>query len=343
MRPDEDGSVKVRILAHVLAAIVLLWGTSALTLTPSEAQPGKTYRVAYVGFPATLSSDRESTSGLQAFVDALRDLGYVEKINLILDVRTADREGKRVPELVDEAIAQKPDVLVGWESIAVVMRSKTASIPIVLAGTIDPVRAGLAQSLRRPGMNVTGSAQLNDQLPAKHIEIMREILPRLARVGLFVDTTAPGCRVVEETARQATKDVGAVFVPYLVANRDEIERAFTSMEKARPDVLLPCPSAVLFSFRDLLFERAVQLRIPFTSFIVANVPHGVLFAYATSLAEINRRAAIYVDKILKGAKPGDLPIEQPTRFELVINLKTAKTLGLTIPPSVLLRADRVIE
>jgi len=244
---------------------------------------------------------------------------------------------------VDEVIALKPDVLVGWEAEAQVMRMRTASIPIVLRGAIDPVAAGLAQSLRRPGMNVTGVAQLNYLLPQKHIQLMREILPQLSRVGQLVDTTVPGCRLVEENARHATDTLGAVLVPYYVSNRDDIDRAFGQMAKKRPDMLLPCPSAVLGHFRPVLIEQAARLRIPFTSFVVTNVAAGVLFAYAASVHDGQRKAAIYVDRILKGANPADLPIEQPTKFELVINLKTAKALGLTIPPSVLARADQVIE
>jgi putative ABC transport system substrate-binding protein len=304
-----------------------------------QAQTRGIYRIGSV----KVSTVVEGEPYFQTFRDTMRDLGYVEGRNLIFDRREVDPDLKRLPAVVDELIEQKPDVLIGWESIARVMRAKTTSIPIVFVGAIDPVGAGLAQSLRRPGMNVTGVAQLNDQLPSKHIQIMREILPRAARVGQFVDTTASGCRIVEEQARQAARAVGASFVPYYVTNRAEIERAFSEMEKNRPDILLPCPSYVLFNYRDLLFQNAVRLRIPFTSFVVANVPLGVLFSYATSLHETNRRAATYVDRILKGAKPGELPIEQPTKFELVINLKTAKALGLTIPQSVLLRADQVIE
>src|SRR5262249_42650752 len=184
---------------------------------------------------------------------------------------------------------------------------------------------------------------LQDQLSTKHIQLMREILPRLKRVAMLVDSTSARCRVVENAAREASRTAGAVFVPYPVANRIEIEQAFSRMRTQRPDVLLPCPFALLFNNRDLMYENAVRLRIPFTSFVTANLPVGVLFAYAPSFAEGYRHAATYVDKILKGAKPGDLPFEQPIKFELVINLKTAKAFGLTIPPSVLGRADRVIE
>ena len=193
-------------------------------------------------------------------------------------------------------------------------------------------------------MNVTGVTLFLDQLAAKHIEIMREIRPRLARVGLIFGATGPSiCKVVEEGARQGGKRAGAILTSYQVANRQQIEAAFTQMRTARPEMLIPCPMPLLFNNRDLLFEGAVRLRIPFTSFVTANLPLGVLFAYAPSFAEGNRKAATYVAKLLKGMRPEGLPIEQPTKIALVINMKTAKVMGLTIPSSLLQRADHLIE
>jgi putative ABC transport system substrate-binding protein len=308
----------------------------------AEAQAGRTYLIADVELA---QETEEHKSQIQAFRAAMRDLGYVEGKNLRLYWRFADNDLGRLRALVDEAIALKPDVLLAFEPIVQIMRSKTTSIPIVLTGAFDPVRAGLAQSLGRPGLNVTGSTQVMDQLTAKHFEIFRQILPRLTRIGQLVDTTAPGCRLIEEHARRSAQQLGIVFMPYLVGSRSEVEEAFSRMEKQRerPEALLPCPSPILFSLRALLFESAVRLRIPFSSYVVTNLPLGVLFAYAATIDEGYYRAASYVDKILKGTKPGDLPIEQPSRFQFVINLKTAKALGLTIPPSLLARADHLIE
>lgn len=328
---------KVRRRQLLLAAGGLLAGAVFLCSAPASAQSTKVYRVGLVSL-----SGPEGRAYRDTFLGAMHGLGYVEGTNIVFDIREAGAAAQ-VPGLVDELIALNPDVLVGWESVVQVMRAKTASIPLVLTGAVDPVKAGLAQSLRRPGMNVTGSAQLNDVLPAKHIEIAREILPRLAHVGQLVDTTASGCKLIEAQARQAARRFGATLTPYYVANRADIEKAFARMESERPDVLLPCPSSVLFAHRALLFENVLRLRIPLTSFVVANVPDGVLFAYAASIHEGNRNAASYVDKILKGANPGELPIGQPTNLELVVNLKTAQTLKLRIPPSILVRADRVIE
>ena len=316
----------------LIAAALLLVASFA------DAQRGRIPRVAYIDFPTP-----EGQEAFKIFRVAMRELGYVEGRTVVFDSRIPDLDLRQVPTLVDELIASKPDVLLGNQSVALAMRAKTTSIPIVLTHALDPVSAGLALSLRRPGLNVTGSAQLNDLLPAKHIDILRQILPRLNRVGQLVDTNSSGCKGVEKAAAQAAKSVGATLAPYFVADRNGIEQAFSQMQKVRPDALLPCPSAVLFNHREFLIENAIRLRIPLTSFVVANVPTGVLFAYAAGIGEMHHRAATYVDKILKGAKPGDLPIEQPTKFELVINLKTAKALGIKIPQSVLLRADRVIE
>jgi putative ABC transport system substrate-binding protein len=302
------------------------------------AQTGRTYRVIHVN---TAAAERETAQ--QAFVAAMRELGYVEGRNLAFEELSAERDASNLDKIVDRAIARKPDVLLAWESIAQVIRSKTTTLPIVLLGSLDPVKAGLAQSLARPGLNVTGFTQLNEQLPAKHMEILREILPRLTRVGQLVDRNASGCKVAEEHSRRAARGVGCELVPYYVTNRAEIESAFARMERDPPDALLPCPSTVLYSFRDVLFENVLRLRIPLTSYIVTRVPRGVLFAHAANIVDLYRRSAGYVDRILRGAKPGDLPIEQPTTFELVVNVGTAKALGLTVPQSILLRADRIVE
>ena len=291
-----------------------------------------------------LGSDTvERKPHLQVFRAAMRDLGYVEGKNLTFDARSAGNDLGRLSALVDEVITLNPDVLLAFEPVAQAIRTKTTSIPIVLLGGDDPILAGLAKSLARPGLNVTGSTQLLDDLAVKHVEMLRQILPRLARVGQLVDTTSPGCKAVAEKTGQAARSLGAIFVPYDVSNGEDIRRAFRQMQKQPVDALVPCPSPILFSFRDVLFENVLRLRIPLTSFVQPQVPFGVLFSYAATVEEGFHRAATYVDKILKGEKAGDLPIEQPSRFRFVINLKTAKSLGLTIPPSLLARADQVIE
>jgi len=317
----------------------LLSGVAALALVKADAlaQRGDRYHVILV---RTRSREREPA--VREFLQEMRLLGYVEGRNLKFEEMVARRDASDLSQAVERAVAQNPDVIVAWESIAQVVRSRTTRIPIVLPGSVDPVRAGLARSLSRPGLNVTGFAQLNDRLPAKHIEILREMLPGLKRVGQLVDRTASGCRVVEAQASAAAQSMGCALTPYYVSNQEEIEQAFARMAKDPPDALLPCPAAVLYSFRELLFANVLRLRIPLTSYITDNVPHGVLFAYAASLDELYRRSAGFVDRILRGANPGDLPIEQPTNFRLVVNLETARALALAVPDAILLRADRVI-
>lgn len=311
---------------------------AALAYAATPARSGRTYRVINVN---TASTERKF--GLEAFVAAMRERGYVQGRNLQFEEMSAERDAGNLGAVVEQALARKPDVFLAWESVAQALRARTKSIPIVLVGSLDPVKAGLAQSLASPGLNVTGLTQLNERLPAKHIEILRELVPRLSRVGQLVDRNASGCKVAEEHTRRAAAGMRCELVPYYVTNRAEIEGAFAQMERDRPDALLPCPSTVLYSFRDVLFANVLRLRIPLTSYIVTNVPRGVLFAHAANLVDLYRRAASYVDRILRGAQPGALPIEQPTTFELVVNLGTAKALGLAVPQAILLRADRVVE
>jgi putative ABC transport system substrate-binding protein len=250
----------------------------------------------------------------------------------------------RLPGLVDELIAFKPDVLVGNEQAARVMKNKTSTIPIVLTNSSDPVAVGLVQSLARPGGNVTGASYQYEQLGPKHMELLREMLPRLAKVGQLHDTNVPAHKAAEENARQAARKLRLAYVPYYVASRIDVERAFVQMEKDRPDALVPgAGSGLLFELRQMIIENALRLRIAYCTSAGPVAEAGALMSYGANIEEGYRLAATYVDRILKGVKPAELPVQQPTRFEMVINLKTAKALGVTIPQSVLLRADRMIE
>jgi len=276
---------------------------------------------------------------VDAFVAGLRDHGHVVGRNLILDVRYGDGGPSRLPAQVDELIALKPDVLAGFEAPAKIMKGKTSTIPIVLTSSSDPVGIGLAQSLRRPGGNVTGISHVWEQLVPKSIELLREFVPRLTRIGLLLDTTSPGSRAAEENARNAAKTYGATIVPYYVENLSTLEKALAAMSKDRLDGLTGGGGGVIINFARLILENSLRLRIP----TAGNVDLGALFSYGPSLIQAYRDSARYVDKILKGAKPGELPIEQPTKFEMAINLKAARALGLKIPQSVMMRVDRVIE
>jgi putative ABC transport system substrate-binding protein len=225
------------------------------------------------------------------------------------------------------------------------MGSQTLSIPIVLLNSSDPVAVGLVRSLAHPGGNVTGVSLQFSDLALKHMELIREIIPQLARVGQFNDINVPSTKVAEEHTRQAAKIFGLEYIPYYVANRADVEKAFAEMEKDPPGALLPpgAGSGLLYSLRDLIVAHTTRMRIPSSSTLSLFPEMGTLMSYGPDLMDGFRLAATYVDRILKGANPGDLPVEQPSKFELVINLKAAKQLGLAIPHSVLVRATRVIE
>jgi putative tryptophan/tyrosine transport system substrate-binding protein len=264
--------------------------------------------------------------------------------NLLYESRYANGEPTRLLALVDELIAFRPDVLAGIEQVVRVMMSKTSTVPIVMTNASDPVAAGLVNSLSKPGGNVTGVSFQYDELAPKLIELMREILPSLSRVGHMLDSNIPGSKVEEANARQAAKTLGIVYVPYYVGSRAEVDMAFREMQKDRLDALVQNGgSGMMFGLRQMQIDNALRLRIPLITGLASYAEMGALISFGPNLVDGFRLAATYVDQILKGAKPGDLPVEQPTRFGLVINLNTAKALGLAIPQSVLIRADRVIE
>ena len=318
---------------------LLAFGAASSSLQV-RAQAGKTYRVASV-WVATEAIVRPIE---QVFLDALRKLDYVVGRNLVYESRHADGEPARLPGLIDEIVALRPDVLAGIESVARVMKGKTSIIPIVLTNSADPVAAGLVQSLARPGGNVTGVSFLYEQLGPKQMELMRELLPRMTKVAQLHDTNVPSSKAAESNARQAAKKLGLSYFPYRVSNRVDVEQAFVEMAKNRPDALVGgASSGMLVGLRQLTIESTARLRIADISTVASYADLGGLMSYGPSLEGGFRLAATYVDRILRGAKPADLPVQQATRFEMVINLKTAKVLGLTIPQSVLLRADRVIE
>ena len=323
------------------ATLLALLALGAASRAPDVlAQAGRTYRVASI-WMATEATVRPFE---QVFLDALRKHGYVVGRDFVYESRYADGNAARLPGLIDELVALKPDVLAGIEQVARVMKDKTATIPIVLTNSSDPVAIGLVQSLARPGGNVTGASFLYEQLGPKHMELLREIFPRLAKVGQLHDTNVPSSKAAQENAREAARKLGLAYVPYHVASRADVERAFAAMAKDRPDALVPSAgSGMLFGLRPMVVENALRLRIAYTGGTAPHAEAGGLFSYGANLEEGFRLAASYVDRILKGAKPADMPVQQPTRFEMVINLKTAKALGVKIPHSVLFRADRVIE
>jgi putative ABC transport system substrate-binding protein len=280
---------------------------------------------------------------VEAFKQGLRELGYVEGRNITIEYRWADGKRERLPKLAADLVSLNVDVIVASaDAPAVAAKQATTVIPIVMPASGDPVEAGLVASLARPGGNVTGFATQGNELPGKWIELLKEALPDVSRVAVLWDPdTAQGQLRVAETSARA---LGVRLQVLNARGPPDFETAFAEMQRNRADALVVLSSQVFYAHRARLVELAARQRLPTMyhqkEFVVGS---GGLMSYGANFHELFRRAAGYVDKILKGAKPADLPVEQPTKFELVINLKTAKALGLGIPQSLLLRADQVIQ
>jgi putative tryptophan/tyrosine transport system substrate-binding protein len=289
---------------------------------------------------------------LETFKQGLRERGYIEGKNIAFEYRYAEGNVDRVPSLAADLVQLKVDVIVttsGNSARAAAQATKT--IPVVLTTGADPVKSGLAESLAKPGGNVTGLSVIEEDLSGKRVEILKETFPKMTRMAylwnpLAVFYSAAGTTSGNpsyDQAEKATKSVGVQLLSYKAQNLSEIEKAFANMPKARPQALLVLQSPVMTLNSKRIVELALEQHLPGMYPSNQFAQEGGLIAYGPVIADLYRRAAAYVDKILKGAKPADLPVEQPTKFEFVINLKTAKQIGLTIPPNVLARADRVIR
>jgi putative tryptophan/tyrosine transport system substrate-binding protein len=319
------------------------WMVSFLFLTggtfANAQQPGKVPRIGFLhaASAATISAR------VEAFRQGLRELGYVEGRNIIIEYRYAEEKRDRLPALAVELVRLKVDVMVTGAAVATrPAKEATVTIPIVMAAVGDPVGSGFVASLARPGGNITGLSTLSPELNGKRVELLKEIVPKLSRMAVLGNSTNPGhAQMVKETELAA--GVFGLKPQYLEA-RDpkDIETAFREASKARAGAVLVLPSAVN-SHRPQIIQLAIKNRFPVIYYAPEWVEDGGLMAYGGSFTDSYRRAAVYVDKILKGAKPANLPVEQPVKFELIINLKAAKQIGLTIPPNVLVRADKVIR
>ena len=324
--------------------LALLFGLIAFVDAPLKAdaqQVGKVYRIGYLSTPT-----RESVeNGLQAFLRKLRELGWVEGQNLIIEYRWAEGNVERLPELAAELVRLKVDVIVAPAgSAALAAKKATSSIPIVMIFPSDPVELGLVASLSRPGGNITGTTFTpGPEIFGKQLQILTETIPRASRVAILSNPAdrsfALQMREVEATARTLR-----IRLQHVEAKGpEEFDGAFAAMARERADALLVGGTSTFLAHRTKLAELAANARLPTMYSFRESVEAGGLMAYAVNMADFVGRAAVYVDRIFKGAKPADLPVEQPTKFEFVINLKTAKALGLTVPPSVLQRADDVIQ
>ena len=319
--------------------IVALAGslTAAVRAANAQQQRAKVYRIGFLG----TTSASEYASNVDALRAGLRDLGYVEGKNIVIDFRWADGDPDRLPTLAAELVRLKVDVLVTHAEGTRAAKGATASIPIVMAVAADAVGAGHVANLARPGGNVTGSTILIPEISAKRLELLKAAVPRIARVAVLVrkDSSWKSFLQMLQSTGQAMNLTMQFFE---VRGRAEFESAFSEMAKARVDALVVSEEPLLIANSEAIAELAAKYRWPSAGF-VRTAEAGGLIGYGVFGPELYRHAAVLVDKIIKGANPGDLPIEQPTKFKLVINLKTAKALGLTIPQPLLLRADEVIQ
>jgi len=277
---------------------------------------------------------------LGPFQQALRDLGYVEGKTIQIDMRSAEGRANLLPDLAAELVRSKVDVIVASQTPAIMAaKNATRDIPIVMAPAGDPLALGFIASLARPGGNITGLSAANDELAAKSLELIREIIPTARRVGILGNAGDPFVKSFLEHIQQAAPTVRLEVQPIMIRSDDELESAFAAMARERSDAVVVQSSLPV----KLTVDLALKYRLPSLSAQTSDARAGRLATYSASFAERSRQIAGYVDKILKGAKPSDLPVQQPTKFELVINLKTAKTIGIVISTSLLARADEVIE
>jgi putative ABC transport system substrate-binding protein len=326
----------MRKILLFLPVIAVLGGAAIV----EAQQPRKIHRIGYLG----ATSPAATSARVEAFRQGLKELGYIEGKNIASEYRWAEGKFDRLPDLAAELVRLKVDVIVtGGPAGTRPAKEATATIPIVMAFDNDPVGSGFVASLARPGGNITGLSILSPEISGKRLELLKEIVPKLSRVAVLGNSTEPGnAQVLRETELAA--GAFGVQLKYLdLLARQDIESAFQAASKGRADAILVLANPVTISQRTQIAELAVKHRLPAIYPWPEFVADGGLMTYSVSITDLFRRAATYVDKILKGAKPADLPVEQPTKFELIINLKAAKQIGLTIPQSVLYRADKVIK
>ncbi|HEY6992531.1 MAG TPA: ABC transporter substrate-binding protein [Xanthobacteraceae bacterium] len=281
---------------------------------------------------------------LETFRDELRKLGYVEGSSIGIELRNAAGRNDRLPALADDLLRLKVEVIVAVNTPAAQAAKKaTTSVPIVIMRVADPVKSGLVPSLAHPGGNVTGLSFMPDELGAKGIEMLRETLPSISRVAALYQGDNPGARIVVTETERRSAQLGLRFLSLPVHDPDEFSGAFETAARAQTDALFVMDDGAMTKHRGQILDLAARHALPVVSIYRDFAAAGGLIAYGPSLPAVYRRAAYYVDRLLKGETPSRLPVEQPTKFDLVVNLKTAKTLGLTIPSAVLLRADELIE
>ena len=324
-----------RALAWIFACALL----AALSL-PTRAQPGKVTRIGYLaGVSATADAPR-----LQAFQNGLRELGYVEGHNVVIDYRHENRELERLADFAAELVRLKPDILVAvTTNAALAARKSTTTIPIVFMGVTDPVGAGLVESLARPGGNSTGVTNMAAVLAGKRLEFLKEMVPRIGRVAVLWDPQAPGSVPQWKESQLAADKLGVQLHSMEASNTEDYEAVFKDAVKARSGAIMMTLNPLANSNQKVLAELAINARLPSICARGDYAENGCLMAYGPGYSIEGRDGARYVDRILRGGKPAEIPVEQPTKFEFIVNLKTARRIGVTVPESVLNQADVVIQ
>ena len=330
-------AIKGQAIAIMLALSTTLF---AFSFYAFAQQPKKIPHIGYL----SANSPSSARGSVEGFQQGLRELGYVEEKNIVVEYRYAEGKVDRLPDLAAELVRLKVDVIVTpGTPAAMAAKSATSRIPIVITGGTDPVATGLVASLARPGANITGVTIMNAELAGKRLELLKETSPKVSRVAVLWNSTNPGVAVVFKQTKNASQGLHLQLQSLEVKSDHDLESAFTAVTGSGTNALVLLRGTPINEYLKQVADFAIKNRLLSIYDGSAFIEAGGLMSYGTNTSDISRHAATYVDKILKGAKPADLPIEQPMKFDLVINLKTAKQIGLTIPPNVLARADRVIR
>jgi len=329
-------NTRIPVIFCLLITVLLMTGFA-------QAQQAK--KIPHIGYLAPVFPCSGSLPSLEAFTQGLRDLGYVEDKNIIIECRSAEGKLDRQPDLAAELVQRKVDIIVaaGGEPTARAAKQASQTIPIVMTNVGDPVVTGLVASLARPGGNVTGLVTMSPELSGKRLELLKEAFPKVSRVALFWNSTNPEQEPQIKEIKIAGQALGIHLQILEVRGTSDFDKAFSAITREHTDALLTLPDPLSVSQGRRIADFAAKNQLPAIYPRMEFVDAGGVMAYGPSYNDLFRRAAAYVDKILKGAKPADLSVEQPKKFELIINLKAAKQIGLTIPQSVLYRADRVIK
>jgi putative tryptophan/tyrosine transport system substrate-binding protein len=325
--------MKAKILAYALTALILT------TIHLAEAQQQK--KVPRIG---VLRPGPVAAPNYEAFRQGLRELGYVEGQNVVLEFRDAEGKAERLPDLAAELVRLKVDVIVTSSTPAIqAVKQATVTIPIVMGFSGDPVGTGLVASLAKPGGNITGLSDIGPEISGKQLELLKEAFPTISRVALFLNPSNQGNRLRLKAAEVTAGELKVQIQALEVQSTNDVEKAILAISKGRAQALMTLRDPAINVNRKRIVEFAAENRLPTMHIDKEPVEVGGLMSYGPDVSDLFRRAATYVDKILKGTKPADLPVERPIKFEFVINLKTAKQIGVTIPPNVLARADKVLK